>query len=217
MIVSIEGNIGSGKTTLLSELKSELGEYIGRGKRVVYVKEPVEEWNAIKDKDGNSMLDLLYSDAKKHSFAFQMMAYITRLRALKSAREMYPDAILVTERCLQTDRHVFASMLRDSGDILDIHWKIYEEWAITLNPEVQPDLYVYVRATPTKSLERVVKRARKSESSISLDYLKACHEKHEEWLNSIEKTRTITFEADEEFVGTDKIKKLAQRLMRVIL
>ena len=70
MIVSIEGNIGSGKTTLLEELKREMGDYIGRGRRVVYVKEPVEEWNSIKDKDGNSMLDLLYSDAKHHSFAF---------------------------------------------------------------------------------------------------------------------------------------------------
>ena len=70
MIISIEGNIGSGKTTLLASLKKELGTYIGRGRTVVYVKEPVDEWSAIRDADGNSMLDLLYKDTKTHAFAF---------------------------------------------------------------------------------------------------------------------------------------------------
>jgi len=70
MIISIEGNIGSGKTTLLSLIKQKLNGYIGRGKRVVYVEEPVDEWEAIRDDNGRSMLDLLYSDAKTHSFAF---------------------------------------------------------------------------------------------------------------------------------------------------
>lgn len=70
MIVSIEGNIGSGKTTLLDLVKKELGNYIGRGKRVVYVKEPVSEWTDMKDNDGKSMLDLLYTDTKTHAFAF---------------------------------------------------------------------------------------------------------------------------------------------------
>ena len=76
---------------------------------------------------------------------------------------------------------------------------------------------MYVRAPPTKSLERVVKRARKSESTVSLEYLTACHAKHEEWLDTVKRTDKITFEADEDFVGTTKVKELAQRLMGVIL
>ena len=44
MIISVEGNIGSGKTTFLSLMKQYLGEYVGRGRPVVYVKEPVDEW-----------------------------------------------------------------------------------------------------------------------------------------------------------------------------
>jgi thymidylate kinase len=70
MIITIEGNIGSGKTTLLSMIKERLNGYIGRGRRVVYVEEPVKEWESIRDEDGRSMLELLYSDAKTHSFAF---------------------------------------------------------------------------------------------------------------------------------------------------
>jgi deoxyadenosine/deoxycytidine kinase len=66
-------------------------------------------------------------------------------------------------------------------------------------------------------MERVIKRARKSESTVSLEYLTKCHEKHEEWLDTVDRTQKIIFEADEEFIGTTKVKELAQRLMTTIL
>ena len=152
------------------------------------------------------MLDLLYSDPKTHSFAFQMMAYITRLKTLQRARQENPGAIIVTERCLQTDCEVFAKMLRASGDILDIHWKIYEQWASTLSPEFQPDLYIYVSANPETSLQRVKLRNRTSESSISLEYLKGCHERHETWLHSdpAMKSKVIVFDANTEFIASNE-------------
>jgi deoxyguanosine kinase len=70
MIITIEGNIGSGKTTLLRMIREKLNGYIGRSKRVIYVDEPVASWEAIRDEDDRSMLDLLYADPKTHSFAF---------------------------------------------------------------------------------------------------------------------------------------------------
>lgn len=216
MIISIEGNIGSGKTTLLSMLQTQLGDYMGRSRPVVYVKEPVSEWESIKDEAGMSMLDHLYKDSKTHAFAFQMMAYITRLRTLREAKKAHPGAILVTERCLQTDCHVFAKMLKDSGDIMGIHYQIYDKWASALSPDLEPNLYVYVRADPAKSLERVKIRNRSSESSMSLGYLTACHQKHEEWLTTVDKDKVIMFDGNEEFVGdkahrvTDLAKQLAE-------
>lgn len=202
MIVSIEGNIGSGKTTLLRMLKKKLNGYIGRSKRVVYVDEPVASWEAIRDEDGRSMLDLLYSEPKIHSFAFQMMAYITRYNAIKKAVQENPGAIVITERCLQTDAEVFAKMLHDSGDIMGIHYSIYHTWAQSFSKEFEPDLVVYVRAIPSISLERVKKRARTSESTISLAYLTQCHLYHETWImSSISRENKIVLDANTEFVG----------------
>jgi hypothetical protein len=40
-----------------------------------------------------------------------------------------------------------------------------------------------LRAEPNVCLERVHKRDRAEESSVSLDYLTAIHEKHDEWLS----------------------------------
>ena len=51
-IVSIEGNIGSGKSTLLERLREEFKD----NQYVRFLREPVDEWEKIRDKDGNTML-----------------------------------------------------------------------------------------------------------------------------------------------------------------
>ena len=47
MVISIEGNIGSGKSTLLSNLR----DYYAKDANVVFLKEPVDEWEQITDKE----------------------------------------------------------------------------------------------------------------------------------------------------------------------
>ena len=218
MIISIEGNIGSGKTTLLSELKKRIGEYLGRGRTVVYVREPVDEWLKIKDEEQNTMLDLLYKDPKTHAFAFQMMAFITRLNILKKMRKENPDAILITERCLHTDSEVFAKMLKENKDMSLIHWKIYDQWSASLSKEWKPDLVVYVRSEPETSIIRVKKRGRESEKNITLEYLKMCHNKHEDWMKGVDSKNKIIFDANKEFIGKngyrvdELVKILKQRI-----
>ena len=78
-IISIEGNIGSGKSTLLANLR----EYFKENENVVFLKEPVDEWEKIKDKEGTTILEKFYADQEKYSFSFQMMAYVSRIKVLR--------------------------------------------------------------------------------------------------------------------------------------
>ena len=78
-LVSIEGNIGSGKSTLMKNLK----EYYKNNNQVLFLKEPVDEWEKIKDSNGITILEKFYKDQDKYSFPFQMMAYISRLNVLR--------------------------------------------------------------------------------------------------------------------------------------
>ena len=80
-IISIEGNIGSGKSTILKSLK----EHFENSRNIIFLQEPVDEWATIKDKEGNTILSKFYGNQKKYSFAFQMMAYISRLNLLMNA------------------------------------------------------------------------------------------------------------------------------------
>ena len=95
-IISIEGNIGSGKSTLLGNLKKALANTPG----VVFLKEPVDDWESIRDKEGKTMLQKFYADQEKYSFSFQMMAYVSRLALLRETIKENPTAVIISERSL---------------------------------------------------------------------------------------------------------------------
>jgi deoxyadenosine/deoxycytidine kinase len=199
-IISIEGNIGSGKSTLLAHLK----KHFNNNYRVIFLREPVDEWSKIKDENGITILEKFYADQDKYSFSFQMMAYISRLKLLKDTiseieediENVYWDHIddkhnlpqnlkyvIITERSLFTDKMVFAKMLYDSGKIELINYQIYLNWFNTFADEFKVDKIIYVNANPDICYERVGKRHRDGEDKIPLEYLKNCHNYHNNMLD----------------------------------
>lgn len=180
LIISVEGNIGSGKSTYVEILKQNLTTISNRP--VVFLQEPVNEWSTIVDKKGESILSKFYANQEKYSFAFQMMAYISRLALLKKTVEENPHAIIITERCLFTDRYVFAKMLYDSNLIEEVEYAIYLRWFDTFTEQYPINGYVYLYTRAETAFERVKKRSRDGESTIPIDYLRQCHQYHNEWL-----------------------------------
>ena len=180
-IVSIEGNIGSGKTTAKEKLK----EYIMKGngmESTVFVDEPTYEWQTIQDDKGVPILVNLYSDIKRFAFRFQMMAYISRLKKLRDALRNPNIKIIITERCLITDAHVFAKMLYDSKDIEEDEYQIYTRWFDEFAKEVEPSCIVYFKASTEVCMNRIKKRSRAGEQDMQYEYLDRCNRYHDDWL-----------------------------------
>ena len=176
-IVSIEGNIGSGKSTLLKELK-KCGDL---NNKFVFVQEPVDEWNNIKDSSGESILQKFYANQEEYAFSFQIMAYITRLRKILDAIEKNPDAVIISERSLETDRYVFAQMLYDEGKIREIDWIIYNYWFNSFLDKIKTNLIIYIKTSPDNCHKRITKRNRSGEV-IPIEYLENCDNYHNKWL-----------------------------------
>jgi len=194
-IVSIDGNIGSGKSTFISHLKNNV---FAKSPNVIFLPEPVDEWNTIVDIQGNSILSKFYQDQDKYSFSFQMMAYISRLvlmqDKIKEIKNLHARAddnsdkntndnhnnnecyYIFTERSLNTDREIFAKMLYEQGKMEDVNYQIYLKWFN--NFAYLPDTYIHINTDPEICLERIKKRSREGESLIELDYLKLCHMYH---------------------------------------
>jgi deoxyadenosine/deoxycytidine kinase len=187
MLFTIEGNIGSGKSTIIHELKNTTDI---NGINVIFVDEPVHIWETIVDKDGVNMIEKFYSDPVRYSFTFQMMAFISRYTLLNDAIEANPNSIIITERCLLTDYNIFAKMLHEKGDMSDIELDIYKRWFDYFNRNIVIAGIIYIKCEPTTSHERCVHRNRKGEI-IPLEYIVMCHEKHEEWLDTMCDTLTI--------------------------
>lgn len=210
-IVSIEGNIGSGKSTLLENLKN----YYKDNELVIFLREPVDDWEKIKDNEGNNMLKKFYSNQEKYSFAFQMMAYISRLKILREtikdiSKNPEKNYVIITERSLYTDKCVFAKMLYDQGKIEDVCYQIYLNWFDEFVSDYDIKYIIYVNTDPKKCYERIHKRSREGEEVIPLHYLEECHNYHNEFLyllNKIIKTEKLVLNGNEDIYKNSKIMK----------
>lgn len=178
-IYSIEGNIGAGKSTLLSHLKAKYAA----DKRILFMQEPVHIWDTIRDQQDETILSKYYKNPEKYSFPFQMMAYTTRLMMLnKTIKENPHVEIIICERSLEADNHIFAKMLVDDGKIEDVCFQIYKMLYEETSPEYKVDGIVYLAVDSHICLERIGKRSRTGESGIPEDYLKAVEKYYAEWL-----------------------------------
>tara|TARA_Y100000590_G_C15461954_1_gene916789 strand:- start:22 stop:666 length:645 start_codon:yes stop_codon:yes gene_type:complete len=173
-VYSVDGNIGSGKSTLIDKLRD----------KYIIIDEPVSLWKTFKDKNGEDILSKFYKDQDRWSFAFQMMAYISRLSEIKKMIQKYPNKILITERCAYTDYHVFAKMLYSSNKISEIEYKIYCHWFDEFMKDIPIVGYIYLTTPPKTCLERIKQRGRKGEENIPLEYLKMCDHYHKNWLQN---------------------------------
>ena len=179
LIITIEGNIGSGKSTLLENLQKEYKD----NKNIIFLKEPVDEWEKIKDNEGNTILQKFYKNQELYSFPFQMMAYISRLVLLKNTIKENPNCIIISERSLYTDKYVFAKMLYESGKIENVNYQIYNKWFETFVDDFPINSVIYVKTDPDICNERILKRSRLGEDNIPLEYLIKCNLYHEKMLD----------------------------------
>jgi deoxyadenosine/deoxycytidine kinase len=189
-IITIEGNIGSGKSTLLAHLREKYKTNLN----ILFLREPVDEWENIKDENGITMLQKFYSDQKTYSFPFQMMAYISRLALLKEAIKNNPDAIIITERSLVTDKMVFAKMLYDNENIEEVNYQIYVKWFECFACEYPIKKVIYVNSSPEICYQRIHERARLGEAIIPLDYLNTCHNYHSHMMETFTENKNEILE-----------------------
>jgi deoxyadenosine/deoxycytidine kinase len=155
MIVCINGNIGSGKSTLLKKLKEE-------GYAVYFEGLDRGTWG--------DLLEKYYENPKRYSYLFQTVV-------LADMRELYniirlthrEDEIVFVERS-HIDCLAFCTMIKDEGNMKQEEFEAFERLFNLLY--VSPDIYVTLNIPPSICLDRLQYRGRKSESSITMNYLR---------------------------------------------
>ena len=202
IIVSIDGNIGSGKSSVVRYFEKNFANYCASKDyacKVCFLEEPVSTWESIKDEHGKSIIENFYENNERYSFAFQMMAYISRLSLLKEAVKENYD-VIITERSIYTDKNVFAKSLYDCKKMNAIEYQIYSMWFDEFSTIIKSMKMVYIRTSPEICDLRVKLRNRQGET-IPLQYLKDCHYYHDVWLNNplkIEQGLVLVINGNEE-------------------
>ena len=216
VIVSVDGGIGSGKSTSVEQLKVAFANM----SNVFFIQEPVDTvWNRIVDENGETVLANFYRDPKAYAFKFQMMAYISRLSILLDAVRNPEIDIIVTERCVETDRNVFEKMLYHQGQIDLIGHTIYNMWFDEFNRDVCATGIIYIRASAETCIARIGHRAREGEV-ISPTYISECNAYHENWIMSDPRSKLI-IDADKDTVNDaaaadDKVLKMTTFILSLL-
>ena len=178
-IISLEGNIGAGKTTLLNALQEK---YKDRAD-VLFLLEPVDVWKEVQQ-NGKNILELFYEKKATYGFAFQVLAFQSRLQMIREACNQPDIHLIIMERSLDADYYVFAKMLYEQGYLQECEYEIYKRMAKYEREQYLLDGIIWLRETPETCMERIALRARKGEERISLEYLEKCDQYHQEWLGA---------------------------------
>ena len=175
-IFSLDGNIGVGKSTLLKQIANRFPD-------VLILQEPVDVWTALKNSNGESLLELFYKDKRRYAYTFQNAAILSRLKLLRNAvQTARPGQIILTERSVLTDRHVFAEMLREQGFLDDIEWQLYTTWFDTFAKDLPMAGIIHITTSADTAFQRIQTRARDGEGLIDPTYLSDLAAQHLRWL-----------------------------------
>lgn len=195
---SVEANIGAGKSTFLRIFGERWPDIF----KVIF--EPLDEWQTRYADTNNNILGMFYEDIPRWAYTFQSNAFITRIQ--KYQAEKSSELINLTERSVLSDYHIFAQMLKDDGKMNEVEWKLYENWFNWLCDKFQgkPEAIIYLRCDPQISYERVRRRSRSEEETISLDYLTRLHQYHDQWLLNETDIPVKVVNVDEDFEGNEE-------------
>ena len=223
-MISIEGNIGSGKSTIIEKCKNFLekktyNQYPEKFSKIMFLKdqnqinkisflkEPIEKWlNTIDECDGDNILDKFYKNPPRWGYSFQMNAFITKSKQILNL--ISKNRILITERSINSDNHVFTSILLEDKIMTSIEKILYSEWYYWIKDSFKipdPNYYIYLKVDPDVALSRIKKRSRDEEDGVSIEYLKKIEDKHNDWLLHLENTTVINLNHDTNLVNDIEI------------
>ena len=150
-----------------------------------------------ESREGGVTISQLYQDPKRYTKDFQHMV----LRDLTQRDEVLPPGITVRERSIQASVKVFAKLALTKGNLeLQDYQQLKKQMKETVEekPEsFQPDLLIYLRASPSVAIERIQARDRQGESGIEPQFLSELNMLHDKWLWGAD--NVLTIDADKPF------------------
>ena len=180
-IIYVEGNIGTGKSTFLKQLDNYT---LKKQYNYDVIYEPVDHWQQI------GILEKFYSNPKKYCYLFQSYCLFSRFSLLDNIKDNLNYIFI--ERSIFSDNNVFAKACHHINQLNDIEYDIYNLWFkkfLTAHP-IQY-CHIYLQLDPNICLERILKRNRNEETSITIKYLELLHEHHEKWLRDNKNCKKI--------------------------
>ena len=200
MHIAIAGNIGAGKTSLAELLAKHY------------------KWEAhFEDVIDNPYLDDFYNHMERWSFNLQIYFLKSRFQQLLKIKESKKP--IIQDRTIYEDAYIFAPNLKAMGLMNQRDFKNYQELFELLESLIKgPDLLVYLRSSIPNLVNKIHKRGRDYENSISIDYLSRLNERYEAWISTYDKGEILVIDVDDlDFVEKkDDFMKIVSKIDALI-
>tara|TARA_B100001113_G_scaffold124338_1_gene101471 strand:+ start:278 stop:892 length:615 start_codon:yes stop_codon:yes gene_type:complete len=200
MHVAVAGNIGSGKTSLTKLLSKH------------YKLEAHYE-----DVSENPYLNDFYDHMERWSFNLQIYFLNSRFRQLLTFKGNKKN--FIQDRTIYEDAYIFAPNLNSMGLMNKRDYNNYKNLFELIESLIKgPDLLIYLRSGIPNLVNKIHKRGRDYENSISIDYLSRLNERYEAWISTYDKSKLIVIDVDEiDFVEKKKDLKIVLEKLDPIL
>lgn len=148
--IVVEGPIGVGKTSLAQRLADHLGAD-----------------TLLEKPQDNPFLARFYQDPQRHAMATQLFFLFQRINELRDQAQMDLFSTRTVSDYLFEKDALFARL-----NLSEDEFKLYQNIYQSLAPQAPtPDLVIYLQASTDTLIERVQRRGRNYERSVSNDYL----------------------------------------------
>jgi len=179
MHIAIAGNIGAGKTTLTKYL----------AKHYKFNKQ-------LEDVVKNPYLDDFYNQMERWSFNLQIYFLNSRFRQVKEIHDKGKNVI--QDRTIYEDAHIFAPNLHAMGLMNHRDYNNYQSLFELMESTIKgPDMLIYLRSSIPNLVNKIHKRGREYENSISIEYLSRLNERYEAWVSTYDKGKLLIVDVDD--------------------
>ena len=179
MRIAIAGNIGAGKTSLTKQLSKSL-------KYKPYYEDVI----------ANPYLDDFYNHMERWSFNLQIYFLNSRFKQLVTIDSIKQNVI--QDRTIYEDAFIFAPNLNAMGLMTQRDYDNYLALFDTmLNLVKPPDLLVYLQSSIPSLVNKIHKRGRYYEKTISIEYLSRLNERYEAWISNYNSGKLLKINVDD--------------------
>jgi deoxyadenosine/deoxycytidine kinase len=177
-LILVAGNIGAGKTSLTERLAARLNWTSG-----------------FESVANNPYLPDFYADMQAWSFHLQVFFLGHRAAQHKALAGGSQSAII--DRSIYEDAFIFARALHELGNLDERDYQAYRQlYELVVAALPAPALLIYLRAPIDTLVDRITRRGRAMESTITPEYLRLLDRYYDEWLADFNTCPVLTIRSD---------------------
>ena len=130
-------------------------------------------------------------------WSFNLQIYFLKSRFQQLLKIKNDKKTIIQDRTIYEDAHIFAPNLKAMGLMNQRDFKNYQELFDLMESLIQgPDLLIYLRSIIPNLVNKIHKRGREYENSISIDYLSRLNERYEAWTSTYDKGKMVIIDVD---------------------